>query len=166
MQEFSLQRTLAALVQKVCPITVEKEAMMFDTASGSKNQSLIGTWHVTMTFQTGPRAGQSETLDQFFQADGTLTSIVTSGPSAGLQGRGSWQQAGNSHFTCDFTEQIMRDGQIVRTICAANQFYLAHNGKTFKGDGHASLIAPDGTVQAKSTSTVTAERTNSTVPSS
>jgi len=122
------------------------------------SRSPIGLWHVTVTFLTGRMAGQTEQLDQMFHTDGTLASVVTSGPVPGLEGKGIWQQTGDDRFTYEFEEQIIRNEHFAGIVHVTNQMRFTYDGNTFEGDAQGTMTAPDGTVLTLSTGTVTATR--------
>lgn len=117
------------------------------------NHTPVGQWHATVTFSTGPMAGQTQEVNFTFNAGGTMTSCVTSGSFAGVRGTGTWQQTNPDQFTFDLKEQTAQG-----TVHVTNQDKLTHGGNEFKGDGQGTLTAANGTILAQATETIIAER--------
>lgn len=132
--------------------------MFASPAFAKDDQTPVGQWHATVTFLTGSMTGQTQNVDYTFNADKTMTTVVTSGSSAGLQGKGTWQETNNHQLCFDFDERVVQNNQFVGIVHVAVQAHFTRGGDEFKGDAQGTFTDANGKVLSQNTATATAER--------
>ncbi len=127
------------------------------TAKASTKPSPVGTWTVTVYFNSGANAGQQEQQNITFNSNGTGKAVTTGGnvTPIGTTSQESWQQVSDYAFIYQFDESIYSNGVERGEVHGQVAAVFSGTGDSYAGNGSGTFILPNGTTTSFKNKTTT-----------